>query len=63
MRAPLSYFLSLFRELIYKICPLVIFEILGVSINKLTAKGKYPVRDIEQDIVRDIELPLPIKMQ
>ena len=47
MRAPLSYFPSLLGELIWKISPLVISEILEVFVNTLSADDKYPVQDCE----------------
>ena len=56
MRAFLSYFSSFTRNLIWKMPPLVLGEILGVFVNTLTAKGMYPVQDSEN-------FPLPIQMQ
>ena len=56
MRAPLSYFPSLRGELIWKILSLVIFEILEVFVNTLTADDEYPVQDCEN-------LALSIQMQ
>ena len=43
-------------ELIWKISPLVILEVVGVFVNTLTADGKYPVRLCEN-------LQLPTQMQ
>ena len=44
------------RNLIWKMSPLVIGEILGVFVNTLTADGKYPAEDWKS-------LQLPIQMQ
>ena len=49
-------FSSFSRKLICKMSPLVLGEIFGVSINTLTADGKYFVQDFEN-------LPVPIEMQ
>ena len=38
-------FLSLWEKIIWKISPLLKFEILGVFVNTLTVDDKYPVRD------------------
>ena len=43
-------------KLIWKICPLVLNEILGMFVNTLTADGKYTVQGCEN-------LQLPIQMQ
>ena len=43
----LSYFSSFCREMISKISPLSVCEILGVFVNTLTADDKYPVWDCE----------------
>ena len=51
-----SCFSSFLVNLICKISPLVLGEILGVFVNTLTAKGMYPVQDSEN-------FPLPIQMQ
>ena len=56
MRALLSCFPSFSEKLIWKMCPLVLGEILGVFVNTLTADGKYPVQGCEN-------LQLPIQMQ
>ena len=40
-------FLSFSRELIWKICPLVLAEILEVFVNTLTSDGKYPLQCCE----------------
>ena len=56
MRACLSYFSSFCRELISKISPLLLYEILPVLVNTLTAYDNYPVQDCQN-------LPLPIQMQ
>ena len=47
---------SIWEELIWKISPLLICEILRVFVTTSTADDKYPVRDYES-------LPLPIQMQ
>ena len=47
MNALLSYFPSFSSELICKISPLVLADILGVFFNILTADAKYPVPDCE----------------
>ena len=44
MRALLSWFSSFSLNLIFKISPLVLGEILGVFVNTLSADGKYPVQ-------------------
>ena len=49
-------FSSFSRNLILKMSPLVLGEILGVFVNTLTPKGKYPVQDSEN-------FPLLIQMQ
>ena len=49
-------FSSLCEKLIWKICPLVISEFLGVCGETLTAKQKYPVWDFEN-------LTSPIQME
>ena len=49
-------FLSLWGELIRKISPLLMWEILGVFANTLTADDKYTVGDCEN-------VNLPIQMQ
>ena len=49
-------FSSFSRKLIWKMCPLVLGEVLVVFLNRLTAGGKYPVQDCEN-------LQLPIQMQ
>ena len=49
-------FWSLWGEMICKISPLFIFEILGVFVNTLAANEKYPVQDCEN-------LQFPIQMQ
>ena len=49
----LSCFLSLWGNLIWKMSPLVSGEILGVSVNTLTADGKYPVQECE-----NLQLPI-----
>ena len=49
-------FSSLWGELIRKISPLLMWEILGVFVNTLTADDKYTVRDCEN-------VNLPIQMQ
>ena len=48
-------FPALWREIIWKISPLLKFEITGFFVNTLTADYKYPVRDFEN-------LPFPIQM-
>ena len=47
MTALLSRFSSLRRELIWKISPTGIREILGLFLNTMTADDKYPVQDFE----------------
>ena len=47
MRTLLSRFLWLWGNLIWKISPTVICEILGVVLNTLTADDKDPVQDCE----------------
>ena len=49
-------FPSLSREMIWKIFPLLKFEIIGVFVNTLTADYMYPVQDFEN-------FPFPIQMQ
>ena len=49
-------FSSFSGKLIWKMAPLLLGEIFGVSVNTLTADGKYFVQDCEN-------LPLPIQMQ
>ena len=49
-------FWLLWVEMLCKISPLFIFEILGVFVNTLTADDKYPLRDSES-------FPIPIQMQ
>ena len=49
-------FSSLLGELIWKITPLLKFEIIGLFVNILTVVYKYPVQDSET-------LPFPIQMQ
>ena len=49
-------FSSFLRKLICKMSPLVLGEIFGVSINEVTADGKYFVQDCDN-------LPLPNEMQ
>ena len=49
-------FSSFSGELIWKMAPLVLGEILGVFLNTLTADGKYPIPDCEN-------LQLAIQMQ
>ena len=49
-------FSSFWGKLIWKMSPLVLGEILGVFVNTLTPKGKYPVQDSEN-------FPLLIQMQ
>ena len=49
-------FSSLWEKLIWKISPLVICEILGVFVNKLTVDDKYTVRDCAN-------LPVPIQIE
>ena len=57
MRALLScFFFSFSVNLIRKMSPLVLGEILGVFVNTLTGHGKYPVQDCQY-------LPVPIHMQ
>ena len=51
MRTLLSYFLII--EMIWKMSPLVKFEILSLFVNTLTVDDKYPVQDCEN-------LPVPI---
>ena len=47
-------FPSLWREIIFKISPLLKFEITAIFVNTLTAYYKYPVQDFEN-------LPFPFK--
>ena len=49
-------FLSLEAEIIWKICPWMNFEIIGLFVNTWTADYKYPVPDCEN-------LPFPIQIQ
>ena len=56
MRVLLSFFSSLWGEVIWKISPLVICNILGVFVKTLTAGDTYPVHDYDN-------LWLPIQMQ
>ena len=56
MRPFLSCFSSFRGKLIWKMCPLVLGEILGVFLYILTADGKYPVQGFEN-------LELRIQMQ
>ena len=60
MRALLLCFSLFWLTLIWKISPLVIGEILGVFVNKLTADNKYPVQDYE-NLQLTIEMQLPEK--
>ena len=48
-------FSSLWREIIWKIFPLLEFEMLGVFVNRLSPDDKYPVADFES-------LQFPIQM-
>ena len=50
------FFLSFYWNLIWKMSPLLIGEILEVFVNTLTADDKCPLQDCEN-------LPLPIQMQ
>ena len=56
MRGHLSCFSSFSLNLIWKVSPLVLGEILGVFVNTLTAEGMYAVQDSEK-------LELPIQME
>ena len=56
MRALLSCFFIILREVDLEISPLIIGEILGLFVNTLTAEDKYPVEDWDN-------LQLPIQMQ
>ena len=56
MRELLSMFSSLLGEMIWKISPLIKFEIIGVFVNTLTADCKYPVPHCEN-------FSFPIQMQ
>ena len=56
MRALLSCFFIILREVDLEISPLIIGEILGLFVNTLTAEDKYPVEDLDN-------LQLPIQMQ
>ena len=51
MRALLSCFSSFSLNLICKISPLVLGEILGVFVNTLTADAKYPLQDCENQLL------------
>ena len=59
-KSPWEHFSHVFpsfsRKLIWKMCPLVLGEVLVLFVNRLTAGGKYPVHDCEN-------LQLPIQMQ
>ena len=57
MRALLSIFSSLLGEIIWKIAPLLKFEIIGVFVNTLTAAYKYPFLDCE-----NLLFPIQIKL-
>ena len=56
MRRHLPCFSSFSGNLIWKMSPLVLGEILEVFVNMLIADDKYPVQDCQN-------LPLPIQMQ
>ena len=51
-----TIFSSFSEKLIWKMCPLVLGEILGVLVSTLTADPKYPVQDCTN-------LQVPIQMQ
>ena len=50
-------FSSLLGEIIWKIAPLLKFEIIGVFVNTLTAAYKYPFLDCE-----NLLFPIQIKL-
>ena len=56
MRELLSCFTSFSQKLIWKMSPLVLWEILGVFVKTLTADGMYPIQGCEN-------FQLPIQMQ
>ena len=56
MRVSFSCFSSFPGELIWRMSPLVLGEVLVVFVNRLTADSKYPVQDCEN-------LQLPIQME
>ena len=49
-------FSSFWEKLIWNISPVLLDEILGMFLNKLSADGKYPIKDWDH-------LPFPIQMQ
>ena len=49
-------FSSLWAEMIWKICPWIKFEIIGLFVNTWTSDYKHPVPDCEN-------LPFPIQIQ
>ena len=51
---------SLWREIIWKISPFWIWEVLGMFVNTLTAHDKFPVRDCE-NLLLLIQMQLPQK--
>ena len=60
MRPFLSCFSSFWGKLLWKMCPLVLGEILGVFVYILTADGKYPVQGFENWELR-IQMQLSLK--
>ena len=60
MRLFLSCFSSFWGKLLWKMCPLVLGEILGVFLYILTADGKYPVQGFENWELR-IQMQLSLK--
>ena len=49
--------LSFSEKLIWKMSPLVLCEILGVFVNKLTSDGKYPI-----EYCANLQLPIPMQL-
>ena len=59
-KSPWEHFYHIFSsfsgKLIWKMCPLVLGEILGVFVNTMTVDGRYPGHNCQN-------LPVPIQMQ